>query len=63
MAFKQFFKTFFMGQPQATFSFIFNLFKQYNTVLQQINVKKSIQYQAPGFELTTLWFRVSYLNH
>ena len=31
----------------------FRLFKQTLQFLQQINVKMSIQYPAPGFELTT----------
>ena len=35
------------------FSVYFRLFKQTLKFLQQINVKMSIQYPAPGSELTT----------
>ena len=39
----------------ASFLFIFGLFQtNINTILQQINVKNSIQYTALGFEPTTL---------
>ena len=43
------------GPTPASFSFIFGLFKQTLQFLLLINVKnvKSIQYKAPGFELTT----------
>ena len=53
-----------MGQSRPLFLFIFGLFKQtLLQFLQQINVKMSIQYPVPGFELTTFWLRVSSLNH
>ena len=41
----------------------FCLFKQTLQFLQQKMWKMSIQYPAPGFELTTFWLRVSSLNH
>ena len=45
---------FFNGPTPASFSFIFGLIKQtLLQYLQQINVKMSIQYPVPGFELTT----------
>ena len=51
------------GPTPASFSFIFGLFKQtLLQYLQQINVKMSIQYPVPGFELITFRLRVSSLN-
>ena len=45
------------------FFIYFRLFKHTLQFLQQINVKKSIQYTVPGFELTTFGTRVSSHNH
>ena len=60
------FEVFKNGPTPASFSFIFSLFKQAQLLfLQQISVKNvmSIQYTAPGFELTTSGTWVITHNH
>ena len=51
-----------MRQPGVFFVY-FHYFQSNITSLQQFNVKISIQYPVPGFELTTFWFQVSSLDH
>ena len=51
-----------MGNP-ALFFIYFRLFKHTLQFLQQINVKKSIQYIALGLEPTTIVTLVSFHNH
>ena len=41
------------GPSSVSFSFIFGILKLTIQILQQINVKMSLQYPPPGFELTT----------
>ena len=52
-----------MGQPRP----LFRLFSPFQTNITTLTTNKcekmSIQYPAPGFELTTFWLRVSSLNH
>ena len=58
--------SFFLNGPtQASFSFIYTLFKQTIQFSQQINVKNviSIQYTAPGFKPSTSWTWVISHNH
>ena len=53
------------GPTQASFLFIYGLFKQTIQFLQQVNVKNvmPIQYTAPGFEPTTFGTWVSSHDH
>ena len=44
-----------LGLVRPLFRLFLVFFKQTIQILQQINVKMSIQYPKPGFELMTFW--------
>ena len=57
---RMFFKN---GATPASFSFIFVFSNKHYNSYNKLMWKMSIQYPAPGLELTTSWLQVSSLNH